>query len=93
MLRGEVLRRAARCVQHSRALFSNTFSSNRIPMQRGEVLVFRFGALELYFPICGALLRGPQLDHAETKRVPMQRGTRFVFCRSVPMQCGARFSI
>ena len=93
MQRGEVLRRAARCVWRSRALFSNMFSSNRIPMQRGDVLLFRFGALVLYFPICGALLWGPQLDHAETKSVPMQRGARFVFCRSVPMQRGARFSI
>ena len=38
-------------------------------------------------------LGGTQLDHKSTKSVPMQRGTRSVFCRSIPMQRGARFLI
>ena len=38
-------------------------------------------------------LGGTQLDHENTKSVPMQRGARSVLCRSVPMQRGARFLI
>ena len=43
--------------------------------------------------ILGGLLGGTQLDPKNTKSVPMQRGARFVFCRSVLMQRGARFLI
>ena len=75
----------------SRHMFSNIFSRNRVPMQRGEVMFFRFGALVLYFPVCGAHLWEAKMDHAETKSVPMQRGVRSVLRRSVPMQRGARF--
>ena len=43
----------------------------------------------------GAFLEDPSgdtnLDHAETKSVPMQRGARFAFYGSAPMQRGARF--
>ena len=38
-------------------------------------------------------LGGTQLDHKSTKSIPMQRGARSVFCRSVLMQRGARFLI
>ena len=38
-------------------------------------------------------LGGTQLDHQSTKSIPMQRGARSVFCRSVLMQRGARFLI
>ena len=75
----------------SRPMFSNIFSRNRVPMQRGEVMFFRSGALVLYFPVCGAHLWEAKMDHAETKSVPMQRGVRSVLRRSVPMQRGARF--
>ena len=77
----------------SRLMFSNTFSRNRVPMQRGEVMFFRSGALVLYFPVCGAHLWEAKMDHAETKSVPMQRGARFPFSGSVPMQRGDRFRI
>ena len=33
------------------------------------------------------------LDHADKKRVPMQRGARFAFSGSVRMPRGARFGI
>jgi hypothetical protein len=33
------------------------------------------------------------LDHADKKRVPMQRGAHFEFLGSVPMQRGVRFWI
>ena len=33
------------------------------------------------------------LDHAETKSVSMQRGARFAFSGSAPIQRGARFLI
>ena len=72
-------------------VFQYIFSRNRVPMQRGEVMFFRSGALVLYFPICGAHLWEAKMDHAETKSVPMQRGVRSVLRRSVPMQRGARF--
>ena len=38
-------------------------------------------------------LGGTQLNHKSTKSIPMQRGARSVFCRSVLMQRGARFLI
>ena len=46
-----------------------------------------FGAISM-----GAL-GGTQLDHENAKSVLMQRGARPDFCRSVLMQCGARFLI
>ena len=36
---------------------------------------------------------GTNLDHADQKRVPMQRGAHFAFLGSVPMQRGALFLI
>ena len=47
----------------------------------------------MFGAIARGALGGTQLDHESTKSVPMQRGTRSVFCRSVPMQRGARFLI
>ena len=43
--------------------------------------------------IARGALGGTQLDHENAKSVPMQRGDRPVFCRSVLMQRGARFFI
>ena len=45
----------------------------------------------MFGAIAWGALGGIQLDHENTKRVPMQRGARSVFCRSVLMQRGARF--
>ena len=47
----------------------------------------------MFGAIAWGALGGTQLDHESTKNVPMQRGTRSVFCRSVPVQRGARFLI
>ena len=47
----------------------------------------------MFGAIARGALGGTQLHHENTKSVPMQRGTRSVFCRSVPMQRGARFVI
>ena len=43
----------------------------------------------MFGAIAWGALGGTQLDHENTKSVPMQRGARSVFCRSVPMQRGA----
>ena len=43
--------------------------------------------------IAWGALGGTRLDHESTKSVPMQRGARSVFCRSVLMQRDARFLI
>ena len=47
----------------------------------------------MFGAIAWGALGGTQLDHENTKSVPMQRGDRPVFCRSVLMQRGARFLI
>ena len=47
----------------------------------------------MFGAIAWGALGGIQLDHENTKSVPMQRGARSVFCRSVLMQRGARFLI
>ena len=47
----------------------------------------------MFGAIAWGALGGTQLDHESTKSVPMQRGARSVFCRSVLMQRGARFLI
>ena len=47
----------------------------------------------MFGAIAWGALGGTQLDHENTKSVPMQRGARSVFCRSVPMQRGTRFLI
>ena len=47
----------------------------------------------MFGAIAWGALGGTQLDHENTKSVPMQRGARSVFCRNVPMQRGARFSL
>ena len=47
----------------------------------------------MFGAIARGALGGTQLDHENTKSVPMQRGARSVFCRSVPMQRGTRFLI
>ena len=36
---------------------------------------------------------GTNLDRENSKNIPMQRGARFVLCRTVPMQRGACFLI
>ena len=45
----------------------------------------------MFGAIAWGALGGTQLDHENTKSVPMQRGTRSVLHRSFPMQRGARF--
>ena len=45
----------------------------------------------MFGAIAWGALGGTQLDHKSTKSIPMQRGARSVFCRSVLMQRGARF--
>ena len=47
----------------------------------------------MFGAIAWGALGGTQLDHESTKSVPMQRGARSVFCRSILMQRGARFLI
>ena len=47
----------------------------------------------MFGAIAWGALGGTQLDHENTKSVPMQRGARSVLRRSVPMQRGARFLI
>ena len=47
----------------------------------------------MFGAIAWGALGGTKLDHDNTKSVPMLRGARSVFCRSIPMQCGARFLI
>ena len=47
----------------------------------------------MFGAIAWGSLGGTQLDHKSTKSIPMQRGARSVFCRSVLMQRGARFLI
>ena len=47
----------------------------------------------MFGAIAWGALGGTQLDHKSTKSIPMQRGARPVFCRSVLMQRGARFLI
>ena len=47
----------------------------------------------MFGAIAWGVLGGTPLDHESTKSVPMQRGTRSSFCRSVPVQHGARFLI
>ena len=47
----------------------------------------------MFGAIARGALGGTQLDHENAKSVPMQRGARPVFCRSVLMQRGARFLI
>ena len=47
----------------------------------------------MFGAIAWGALGGTQLDHENTKSVPMQRDARSVFCRSVPMQRDARFLI
>ena len=47
----------------------------------------------MFGAIARGALGGTQLDHENAKSVPMQRGTRPDFCRSVLMQRGARFLI
>ena len=47
----------------------------------------------MFGAIAWGALGGTQLDRESTKSVPMQRGARSVFCRSVLMQRGARFFI
>ena len=47
----------------------------------------------MFGAIAWGALGGTQLDYKSTKSVPMQRGARSVFCRSVLMQRGARFLI
>ena len=47
----------------------------------------------MFGAIAWGALGGTQLDHESTKSVPMQRGARSVFCRSVLMQRGARILI
>ena len=47
----------------------------------------------MFGAIAWGALGGTQLNHESTKSIPMQRGARSVFCRSVLMQRGARFLI
>ena len=47
----------------------------------------------MFGAIAWGALGGTQLDHKSTKSIPMQRGARSDFCRSVLMQRGARFLI
>ena len=47
----------------------------------------------MFGAIAWGALGGTQLDQKSTKSIPMQRGARSVFCRSVLMQRGARFLI
>ena len=47
---------------------------------------------QMVWTVLGDPSWGTNLDHVETKRVPMQRGARFVFLQSVPMQRGAHFT-
>ena len=47
----------------------------------------------MFRAIAWGALGGTQLDHKSTKSIPMQRGARSVFCRSILMQRGARFLI
>ena len=47
----------------------------------------------MFGAIAWGALGGTQLDHESTKSVPMQRGARSGFCRSVPVQRGTRFLI
>ena len=47
----------------------------------------------MFGAIAWGALGGTQLGHKNTKSIPMQRGARSVFCRSVLMQRGARFLI
>ena len=47
----------------------------------------------MFGAIAWGALGGTQLGHKGTKSIPMQRGARSVFCRSVLMQRGARFLI
>ena len=47
----------------------------------------------MFGAIAWGALGGTQLNHESTKNIPMQRGARSVFCRSVLMQRGARFLI
>ena len=47
----------------------------------------------MFGAIAWGALGGTQLDHKSTTSIPMQRGARSVFCRSVLMQRGARFLI
>ena len=47
----------------------------------------------MFGAIARGALGGTHLDHEHANSVPMQRGARPVFCRSVLMQRGARFLI
>ena len=47
----------------------------------------------MFGAIAWGALGGTQLDHENTKSVPMQRDARFVLCWSTPMQRGDRFLI
>ena len=47
----------------------------------------------MFGAIAWGALGGTQLNHKNSKSVLMQRGARSVFCRSIPMQRGARFLI
>ena len=47
----------------------------------------------MFGAIARGALGGTQLDHESMNSVPMQRGARSVFCRSILMQRGARFLI
>ena len=46
----------------------------------------------MFGAIAWGALGGTQLDHENTKSIPMQRGARFAFSRSAPMQRGVRFA-
>ena len=48
---------------------------------------------QMLWAICGNPSWATIRDRECSKSVPMQRGARFVFCRSVLMQRGAHFSI
>ena len=47
----------------------------------------------MFGAIAWGALGGTQLDHENTKSIPMQRGARSVLRGSVPMQRGAHFLI
>ena len=47
----------------------------------------------MFGAIAWVALGGTQLDYENTKSVPMQRGARSIFCRSISLQCCARFFI
>ena len=54
---------------------------------------FKNSLKQMVWAIFGDLLGGTQLDHKNTKSVPMQRGARSEFREMLPMQRGARFAV